>query len=83
VAEVRTRYAHVDVVLVTAPAEVLTARLSSRSRDTDGPLTERIKRNDAFTDFQANHVIENIGAPGAAVLQLLDVIKGNITLSEI
>lgn len=83
VADVRARYARVDVVLVTAPAEVLTARLSGRSRDTDGSLTERIKRNDSFTDFQASYVIENIGAPDAAVHQLLDGIKRNITLSGV
>lgn len=83
VADVRARYARVDVVLVTAPVEVLTARLSGRSRDTDGSLTERIKRNDSFTDFQTNHVIENVGAPDAAAHQLLDVINGNITLSGV
>jgi ribose 1,5-bisphosphokinase len=83
VADVRARYARVDVVLITAPADVLTARLSGRSRDTDGSLIERIKRSDAFADFQASHVIENIGAPGTAVQQLLDVINGNITLSGV
>jgi ribose 1,5-bisphosphokinase len=83
VADVRARYARVDVVLITAPADVLTARLSGRSRDTDGSLIERIKRSDAFPDFQASHVIENIGAPGTAVQQLLDVINGNITLSGV
>jgi ribose 1,5-bisphosphokinase len=83
VADVRTRYARVDVVLVTAPADVLTARLAGRSRDTDGSLMERIKRSDAFADFQANHVIENISAPGAAVQQLLGVINGKISLSKI
>ena len=83
VADVRARYARVDVVLVTAPTEVLTPRLSGRSRNTDGSLTERIKRNDAFIGFRANHVIENISAPSAAMQQLLDVIKGDITLPDI
>jgi ribose 1,5-bisphosphokinase len=82
VADVRARYARVDVVLVTAPIEVLTARLSGRSRNTDGSLAERIMRNDAFTDFQANYVIDNIGAPSAAVQQLLGMINGNITSSD-
>ncbi len=83
VADVRERYARVDVVLVTAPVEVLSTRLSGRSRNSDGSLMERIRRNDSFTDFQATHVIENVGTPGAAVQQLLDVIKGNITLSGV
>jgi ribose 1,5-bisphosphokinase len=79
VADVRARYARVDVVLVTAPADVLAARLLGRSRDTDGPLTGRIKRNDAYTDFKASYVIDNIGAPSEAAQQLLGVISGNIT----
>lgn len=79
-ADVRARYARVDAVLVTAPAEILTARLSGRSRDTDGSLVERIKRNDAFTEFRTDYVIENIGAPDLAVRTLLDVIYGKITL---
>lgn len=83
VADVRARYARVDVVLVTAPADVLAARLSGRSRGTDGSLIERIKRSDAFADFQANHVTENIGAPGAAVQQLLGVINANTSSSSI
>ena len=82
VAAVRARYARVDAVLVTAPDNILTARLSGRSRDTDGSLVERIKRNDAFTGFRADTVIENIGAPGAAVRRLLDVINGYITSPE-
>ena len=38
IADVRTRYAHVDAVLVTAPADILSARLAGRARGTDGPL---------------------------------------------
>lgn len=83
VADVRERYARVDVVLVTAPAEILAKRLAGRSRDTDGSLMERIKRSDAFKDFQANHVIENVGAPGVAVRRLLAVINENTTLSAV
>lgn len=75
VAEVRARYVRVDVVLVTAPAEILAARLSGRSRASDGPLNERIKRNDAFTDFRPDCTIDNAGAPDKAVRQLLGVIK--------
>jgi ribose 1,5-bisphosphokinase PhnN len=66
-AEVRARYANVDTVLVTAPAEVLAARLSARSRDTDGSYVDRVKRSDNFVEFRADHVIENTGAIRASV----------------
>lgn len=82
VAELRARYARVDTVLITAPAAILATRLSDRSRTSDGPLAERIKRNGAFTDFRADHVIDNSGTPDAAVRQFLDVIKTAAALRE-
>ncbi len=74
VADVRARYANVGVVLVTAPAEILTARLAGRSRASDGSLNERIKRNDAFADFCADITIDNTGAPEIAVQRFLMAI---------
>lgn len=74
VGDVRARYGHVDVVLVTAPADVLAARLSGRSRSSDGSLDERLKRNDAFQDFKADRVIENVGAPDRAIHMFLEII---------
>jgi ribose 1,5-bisphosphokinase len=75
VARMRQRYARVEVVLVTAPADVLALRLARRSRQTDGSVIGRIKRNESFRDFRADHVIETIGTPEAAVQELLDVIR--------
>lgn len=75
VTDVRARYTQVDVVLVTAPAKILAARLAGRSRASDGPLEQRIKRNDAFADFRADYTIDNAGAPGTAARQLLAVLK--------
>jgi len=74
VADVRTRYVRVDAVLVTAPVDILSARLSGRSRQSDGPLALRIERNASFNDFRADYVIENIGAVDEAVKTLLDII---------
>jgi ribose 1,5-bisphosphokinase len=74
VADVRTRYTRVDAVLITAPADILSARLAGRSRQTDGPLALRVERNASFKDFRADYVIENTGAADAAVRSLLDVI---------
>jgi len=76
VAYVRARYRRVDSVLVTAPADILAERLAGRSRETDGSLAQRIQRSDAFAEFRADHMIENIAAPEFAVRTLLDVIHG-------
>jgi ribose 1,5-bisphosphokinase len=66
----RRRYADVLVALVTAPPEVLAARLAARSRDSDGDIGRRLARGDAFADSVADCVIANVGAPetGAAAL---------------
>lgn len=74
VSAVRQRYAHVETVLVTAPPDVLTSRLARRLRQTDGSLTQRVKRNDLFVDFRADHVIETTGTPDIALRRLLEVI---------
>jgi ribose 1,5-bisphosphokinase len=81
VGDVRVRYARVDAVLITAPAEILSTRLAGRSRDTDGNLTQRMARNDAFNGFNADFVIENSGTADAAAQQLLEVIKRSLVLS--
>jgi ribose 1,5-bisphosphokinase len=64
----RARYADVFVALVTAPAEVLAARLAARGRD--GDIAQRLARADALADIVADCVIANTGAPadGAAAL---------------
>ena len=71
----RRRYAHVETVLVTAPPDVLTSRLTRRLRATDGSVIERVKRNDLYNNFRADHVIETTGALELAVQQLLQVIR--------
>ena len=75
--ETRKKYAHVDAVLVTAPSDVLASRLARRSRQTDGSLAERIRRNEAFGGFQADHVIETTSTPDAAVQQLLAILDAD------
>jgi ribose 1,5-bisphosphokinase len=66
----RTRYADVLVALITAPPDVLVARLAARSRGSDGDLTRRLARAEAVADLAADCVIANVGAPetGAAAL---------------
>src|SRR3954469_18371914 len=46
VSVVRRRYAHVMTILVTAPTDILAARLAARDRASDSSLSERLRRND-------------------------------------
>ena len=71
----RARYAAVTTVLVSAPAEVLAARLAGRQRDSDGPLGERIKRNAAYAAFVADVVIDNSGSPAEGIARLVTSIQ--------
>jgi ribose 1,5-bisphosphokinase len=75
VAAARTRYACVTVFQITAPAEALAQRLAGRARDSDGPLSARIERNQAYLDFTADVTIDNSGSADAAVRQLLAAIS--------
>lgn len=76
VADVRARFANVFVVMVTAPPDILAARLAGRSRGSDGKLNLRITRNDIFADFMADLTINNTGAPENAVRLLLKAVDG-------
>jgi ribose 1,5-bisphosphokinase len=58
----RRRYAHLQVVLVTAPAEVLTTRLAARRRASDGDIAKRVGRTaPPGAALSPDHVIENVG----------------------
>jgi ribose 1,5-bisphosphokinase len=76
VATARERYAHVQVVLVTASADILAARLAARARGSDGDLARRLARSDAFAGLAADCVIANVGAPDAAAAALIAAIAG-------
>lgn len=71
---VRARYAKVIVVLVTAPLEILAKRLANRARSTDGNLADRVNRNNALGNFQADEIIENIGLPERGIIALRNII---------
>lgn len=71
----RARYNNVTTMLVTAPPDVLAARLAGRQRDSDGPLAERIRRNDAYVGFAADVVIDNSGAPADGIARLAQSIQ--------
>jgi ribose 1,5-bisphosphokinase len=74
VAQARRRYADLRVVLVTAPPEVLAARLSARARGSDGDFARRLARSHGFAAFAADCVIENVGTPEAGAAALMVAI---------
>jgi ribose 1,5-bisphosphokinase len=75
VEDVRARYAHVIVVMVTAPPEVLAARLAQRERSGDGPVAARVGRV-ITKDFSPDIVISNTGSIEAATGRFVDLILG-------
>jgi ribose 1,5-bisphosphokinase len=77
VSQLRQRYDNVTVVLVTAPKEVLLARLAARGRESEGDVAERLDRAaSAIDDLAPDIVIENIGDPHDGASRLAAVLRG-------
>jgi ribose 1,5-bisphosphokinase len=73
----RERYAHVAVVLVTAPPDVLAARLAGRGRSSDGNVAQRVGRVVAVeSELKPDFTIENVGTVDQAARRLLSVLTG-------
>ncbi len=70
--DARRRFRNVVVVLVTAPPEVLAARLSARSRASDGRLDDRLQRA-VIADVDVT--IENVGYAQDKAAELLKIFK--------
>jgi ribose 1,5-bisphosphokinase len=73
VGELRDRYADLRVVLVTAPPDILAARLAARARDTESDIDERLGRA-VPQEMRPDAVIENVGDPGAGAARLVAAI---------
>ena len=72
----RRQYAHVAVVLITAPQHILEARLATRERPSDGDLAGRIARSVQVKETgQPDFVIRNVARPTVGVRRLLNVIR--------
>ena len=64
------------VVLVTAPEDVLAARLADRNRASDGDIAARVKRAAAADqDYEPDVTIRNVGNPDDGVRRLLKAIR--------
>jgi len=71
----RQRYASVAVVLVTAPPQILEARLASRGRSSDGDIVQRMVRSSEIDPSdEPDFVIRNVGRPGVGIRRVLNVI---------
>jgi ribose 1,5-bisphosphokinase len=71
----RERYAHVVAVLVTAPRDMLAARLAVRDRATDGSLEQRVGRAESASNgLRPDVVINNVGDPDIGARRLLDTV---------
>ena len=77
IATARERYADVRVVLVTAPPDVLAARLAARARGSDGDLVRRLARSESLATLAADYVIANVGAPEAGAATLIAAIAAD------
>lgn len=74
--DLRRRYENVVAVLVTAPQDVLLARLSERGRPSDGSLAQRLQRAAPDDDIDADVTINNIGEPEQMAALLVNAIRG-------
>lgn len=73
VADARRRFPNVRVILVTAPSDVLRARLAARGREAGEAIDARVERS---VDVAADAVVVNDGALENAVQAFVAALKG-------
>jgi ribose 1,5-bisphosphokinase len=73
---IRSGYADVTVVSITAPSDVLAERLAARTRSSDGQIEHRLSRavDDATTTPDV--IIANVGRVEDHARELVQIIKG-------
>jgi ribose 1,5-bisphosphokinase len=71
----RNRYASVVVAQVTAPPDVLAARLANRQRPSDGNHDARLGRLPSGQEIEPDVVIRNVGRPEVGIRRMLNVIR--------
>jgi ribose 1,5-bisphosphokinase len=76
VAEAERVFGSVVTVMVTAPSEVLAARLAARGRESLDAIEARLKRESRQNGPPPGHVIVNDGPVAAAGTILVEVIDG-------
>ncbi len=72
----RARYENLSVVLVTAPKQILLARLAARGRESGGDVLQRLDRAAAIDDLAPDVVIENIADAHVGASRLAALLRG-------
>ena len=72
----RRAYANVVVVSITAPADVLAARIAMRQRGSDGNIAERLVRKVDESDAAPDATIVNVSSAEYHARQLVRIISG-------
>lgn len=76
IAEALARYARLTVVLVTAPHDVLAARLAGRGRESEADIAARLSRTVESLPAVPNLVvIQNVGDPALGAERLAAVVR--------
>ncbi len=73
IAQARHTYANVDVVLITAPPDVLARRIALRARSSDAMSSDRVNR--AVNGSEADFTIMNVANPEDHARELLAIIR--------
>ncbi|MBR0751363.1 phosphonate metabolism protein/1,5-bisphosphokinase (PRPP-forming) PhnN [Bradyrhizobium jicamae] len=76
IAATRRSYANVVVVSITAPPDVLAARLAMRARVSDGGIAQRLARTVDESTATPDFTIVNSGVADYHARQLVRIIKG-------
>ena len=76
IAAMRRTYEHVVVVSITAPTDVLAARLAMRARGSDGRLEQRLGRTMEDAAAAPDVTIMNVCSADYHARQLVRIIKG-------
>jgi ribose 1,5-bisphosphokinase len=72
----RRAYADVTVVAITAPSEILAARLAARARNSDGQLADRLRRVVDGVAEVPDITIDNVGNAEHHADELVRIIGG-------
>lgn len=74
VQDLRERYGNVFVIAVTAPPDILAARLATRGRAADGDVNERVRRASHLGSSSADHTVTNAGQLEPACATFLEAL---------
>ncbi len=76
IAIAKAHFARVATVHVTAPADILAARLRTRGRETSAGIDERLARNRELSEnLTADFVVDNSGDATTAAAQLTAILQ--------